>query len=95
MERRPCFHNVENDVDLDISWLVPADLAAIDALARLRVTAARCGRALQLHGACGGLPELLDFCGLTDVLRVCGCDPGPDAVPHSSAADGQRRREEQ
>ena len=27
------------DVDLDVSWLVPADLCAVDALARLHVTA--------------------------------------------------------
>ena len=43
-------------IDLDVSWLVPADLGAVDALARLQVTATRCGRSLQLHGACGGLP---------------------------------------
>lgn len=61
------------DVDLDISWLVPADLAAVDALARLQVTATRCGRALRLHGARGGLPELLEFLGLVDVVRLCEC----------------------
>ena len=61
------------NVDLDVSWLVPADLCAVDALARLHVTASRCGRSLQLHGACGGLPELLDFYGLGDVLHMCGC----------------------
>ena len=61
------------DVDLDVSWLVPADLCAVDALARLQVTASRRGRSLQLHGACGGLLELLEFYGLGDVLHVCGC----------------------
>ena len=61
------------DVDLDVSWLVPADLSTVDALARLQAAASRCGRSLQLHGACGGLPELLDFCGLREVLHVCGC----------------------
>lgn len=61
------------DIDLDVSWLVPADLGAVDALARLQVTAARCGRSLQLHGARGGLPELLDFLGLVDVLHLCRC----------------------
>jgi len=34
---------VNDDVDLDVSWLVPADLAAVDALARLQLAAARCG----------------------------------------------------
>jgi ABC-type transporter Mla MlaB component len=61
------------DIDLDVSWLVPADLGAVDALARLQVTARRCGRSLQLHGACGGLPELLEFLGLVDVLHLCQC----------------------
>jgi ABC-type transporter Mla MlaB component len=69
------------DVDLDVSWLVPADLCAVDALARLQVTASRCGRSLQLHGACGGLPELLEFYGLGDVLHVCGCCEPSDAAP--------------
>jgi ABC-type transporter Mla MlaB component len=61
------------NVDLDVSWLVPADLSAVDALARLHATASRRGRSLQLHGACGGLTELLGFCGLGDVVHLCGC----------------------
>ena len=61
------------DVDLDVSWLVPPDLGAVDALARLQVAASRRGRSLQLHGACGGLPELLAFVGLDGVLHVCDC----------------------
>jgi hypothetical protein len=66
------------DVHLDVSWLVPADLGAIDALARLQVSATHCGRSLRLHGARGGLPELLEFMGLVDVLRLCRCcDPCP------------------
>ena len=31
-------------VDFDVSWLVPADLTALEALARLQVAASRCGR---------------------------------------------------
>ena len=58
-------------VDLDVSWLVPADLSAVDALARLQVAVSRCGRRLQLHGANGGLAELLDFVGLSDVVQLC------------------------
>jgi ABC-type transporter Mla MlaB component len=61
------------DLDLDVSWLVPADVGAVDVLARLQLTAARCGRSLQLHGAHGGLPELLDFFGLLGVLHLCEC----------------------
>jgi hypothetical protein len=33
-------------VDLDVSWLVPADLDAVDALARLQVAVSQCGRRL-------------------------------------------------
>jgi hypothetical protein len=75
------------DLDLDVSWLVPADLGAVDALARLQVTAARCGRSLQLHGACGGLPELLEFLGLVDVLHLCGCC-GPAAGDPGASSHG-------
>jgi hypothetical protein len=50
-----------------------ADLSTVDALARLQAAASRRGRSLQLHGACGGLTELLDFCGLGDVVHLCGC----------------------
>jgi hypothetical protein len=60
-------------VDLDVSWLVPADLSAVDALARLQVAASRCGRRLRLHGADGGLAELLEFVGLGDVVHLCQC----------------------
>jgi ABC-type transporter Mla MlaB component len=63
-------------VDLDVSWLVPPDLSAIDALARLQLAASRCGRLLQLHGADGGLVELLDFVGLSDVVHLCRCCQG-------------------
>jgi hypothetical protein len=58
-------------VDLDVSWLVPADLDAIEALARLQVAASRCGWWLQFHGADGGLVELVEFVGLGDVLHLC------------------------
>ncbi len=70
---RPRRREEVDDIDLDVSWLVPPDLNAVDALARLQVAASRCGRSLQLHGACAGLPELLDFVGLGDVLHLCEC----------------------
>jgi hypothetical protein len=68
-------------VDLDVSWLVPADLNAIDALARLHLAAMRGGRSLRLHGADGGLAELLEFVGLGDVVRLC---------PHCRSAQSWR-----
>lgn len=58
-------------VDLDVSWLVPADLDAVDALARLQVAASRCGWWLQFHGSDGGLVELVEFVGLGDLVHLC------------------------
>jgi ABC-type transporter Mla MlaB component len=60
-------------VDLDVSWLVPADLGALDVLARLQVVASQRGLRLWLHGAGGGLVELVEFAGLGDVVRFCTC----------------------
>ena len=58
-------------VDLDVSWLVPADLGAVDALARLQIAASRCGWWLQLHGANGGLVELVELVGLGEIMHLC------------------------
>jgi ABC-type transporter Mla MlaB component len=71
--RRPRQRTEVVDIDLDVSWLVPPDLSAVDALARLQVAASRRGRLLHLHGARAGLPELVEFVGLTDVLHLCEC----------------------
>jgi hypothetical protein len=60
-------------VDLDVSWLVPADLDAVDVLARLQVTALRRGHRLLVHGAHGGLVELLEVAGLGGVVHLCPC----------------------
>jgi STAS domain len=58
-------------VDLDVSWLVPADLSAVDVLARLQIAASRCGWWLQFHGANGGLVELVEFVGLGEIMHLC------------------------
>jgi hypothetical protein len=60
-------------VHFDVSWLVPADLDAVDALARLQVAASRCGHSLLLHGADGGLTELIEFVGLGGIVHACSC----------------------
>jgi hypothetical protein len=60
-------------VHMDVSWVVPADLTAVDALARLQLVAGRCGRTLRLHGADGRLVELVELVGLRDTLVVCDC----------------------
>jgi ABC-type transporter Mla MlaB component len=68
-----CRPEGDGAVDLDVSWLVPADLGAVDALARLHVVAGRRGCRLRLHGADGGLAELVELVGLGDVLQLCPC----------------------
>jgi hypothetical protein len=80
-------------VDLDVSWLVPADLGAVDALARLQVVASRCGRWLRLHGADGGLAELLEFVGLCDVVHLCPCCRGACGAANRRRAGADRRAE--
>jgi ABC-type transporter Mla MlaB component len=52
----------------DVDSLAPADLAAIEALARLRLTARRRGCDVELYGASRELTGLLVLAGLADVL---------------------------
>jgi hypothetical protein len=77
-----CCSTGDGVVGLDVSWLVPADLAAVDALARLHVLASRRGWRLQLHGADGGLVELVALVGLAEIVRPCpGCGATGQARP--------------
>lgn len=63
----------DRPVHMDVSWLVTADLSAVDALARLQLVAGRCGRSLRLHGADRHLAELVELAGLREALGVCDC----------------------
>ncbi|MFG2643182.1 STAS domain-containing protein [Streptomyces sp. NPDC048370] len=56
------------DVICDVGGLVHADLAAVDALARLRLTARRLGHRLRFRGTGRELRLLLDLVGLTDTV---------------------------
>ena len=58
-------------VDLSVSWLVTADLTAVDALARLQLAATQRAHRLQLHGADQELADLLEFVGLSDIVHLC------------------------
>jgi hypothetical protein len=53
----------------DVGALAP-DAAAVDALARLQLTARRLGYEIRLRDASVALQDLLDFVGLRDVLCV-------------------------
>ena len=48
----------------------PPDVATIDTLARLQLTARRLGLELRLRHASSDLQDLIAFAGLRDVLRV-------------------------
>lgn len=72
-------------VDVDVSWLAPIDLGAIDALARLQVAASRCGCWLRFHGADGGLVELVELVGLSDVVHP---SRAPVVVPRGELLRG-------
>src|SRR5687768_12524990 len=59
------------DVVCDVSAVVDPDAVAIDALARLQLTARRLGREVRLRNACKELRELLALTGLRDVVPLC------------------------
>ncbi|MCF2525990.1 STAS domain-containing protein [Yinghuangia soli] len=61
----------------------PADLALIDALARLRLTAKRRGRVYQVRDAPAELGELLGLVGLAAAVPLDAAEPadGPPAPP--------------
>jgi len=53
----------------DVGALVAPDAVAVEALARVRLTARRLGRGVRLRHSCRELRELLAFMGLADILR--------------------------
>lgn len=56
------------DVICDVGGLAHADLAAVNALARLKLAAGRRGHRLRFEGVGGELRLLLDLAGLADLL---------------------------
>jgi hypothetical protein len=49
---------------------LPAELATVEALARLKLLARRCGVELRLRGAAPELHELIDLSGLGDFVST-------------------------
>ncbi|WPW30942.1 STAS domain-containing protein [Streptomyces atratus] len=71
-------------VDCDVGGVVQADLALVEAVARLGLVARRAGgRRLRLRNVPPELQSLLDLVGLADVVDV-GCGTG-DGVPGNEA----------
>lgn len=66
-------------VTCDVAALAPADATAIEALARLQLTARRLGRAIRLRDAPDELRDLLTLTGLRDALPLC---PGLSTQVH-------------
>lgn len=56
------------DVVCEVGALAPADLAAVDALARLKLAAGRSGHRIRFHGAGPDLRALLLLTGLDGTL---------------------------
>ncbi len=54
----------------DVSDLTHPDAVAIEALARLQLTASRLGRRIEVRGACEQLRLLLNLAGLRDVIAL-------------------------
>jgi anti-anti-sigma factor len=54
----------------DLATLVQADLAAVEALARLQLTARRLGCRVRLRNESGELAALLELTGLSEVLPL-------------------------
>jgi len=71
----------------DVGGLVEPDAVAVDALARLQLTARRCGRELRLLHPCDALRRLLALVGLGDVLPL---DPASRLEPGRQAEEGEQ-----
>ena len=61
-------------VELDVARISPADLEAVDALARLQLVATRRGVRLRLCNPSSDLLDLLDLVGLAELFAPDGSD---------------------
>lgn len=69
-------------VTCDVAAVEHPDATAVDALARLQLTARRLGRSIRLRHAPDDLRELLALTGLSDELPLCS---GLRVQPHRKA----------
>jgi ABC-type transporter Mla MlaB component len=63
----------------DLSGVVEPDAAALEALARMQLTARRLGRSIRLRHVRPEMRALLTLAGLTDVVPTVPADP--DGLP--------------
>jgi hypothetical protein len=79
-------------LDDDVSWVVcdvgalATDVAGIDSLARLQLSARRLGLDLGLRNASGELLDLIALVGLCDVLQVRA---GSGIEPRGQTEEGE------
>jgi len=78
-----------NPFPCDVGALVMPDLATIEALARLQLTARRAGRGIRLLDVCGELRDLLALTGLDGILA----DPVGTGCGFGSPSALERRRQ--
>ena len=62
-----------------LRWPGSTDLAVVERLARLELAARRLGLSVRLRDACPELWELLELCGLGEVLLATGREVGGQA----------------
>ncbi|CAM5312403.1 MULTISPECIES: STAS domain-containing protein [Streptomyces] len=70
-------------VTVDVGGVGRPDLAVLEALARLRLTAGRLGRGIQLRNACGELRRLLAWTGLDEALTAPAAPGHPPGSGHA------------
>jgi ABC-type transporter Mla MlaB component len=73
----------------DLASLVDPDAVTVDALARLQLTAQRCGRRVRLRHACRDLQDLIALMGLSDVVPPA---PGLSLEPRGEAEEREPAR---
>ena len=73
-------------VTCDLSGVVDPDACALDALARMQLTARRMGRSIRLRHVEPAMRDLLVLAGLTDIVRAEPDAPAPP--PATAAGDG-------
>jgi len=83
---RTMLSGTDADVVVDVHALA-ADLATIDALARLQLTARLLGRRIGLRRASPDLDRLVSFAGLAEILPTAPTSLAGSAQPPSTATD--------
>jgi hypothetical protein len=80
-----------------VSWLADPDCRTVEALARLQLAARRGGRRIVLHGSCRELRELVELCGLSEVLPCAeaATTSGVEPIRQAEQREPARRVEEE